>query len=127
MGDIIKNPVFLSLLIGGITFVVMNRFNTQPVDKHYRNDKKRRNQSSKSFLGDPKEVNILVSILVTLAIWYYLYSHQKNEVATVDAHNLDESINSITSSEAKKSYNLLGKGLQLPTGQQLPDIFHKIL
>jgi len=127
MGDILKHPVFLSLLIGGITFAVMSRFNTQIIDKHPRNNKKKKKSFPKSLFGEPKEINILVSVLLTLITWYYLYSRQKNDLQKVATSNSNDEINSITSSEAQKSYNLLGKGLQLPNGQQLPDIFHKIV
>lgn len=121
MSDILKNPVFVSLLIGGSTFAVMSRLNTQPIDK------KKRKPRPKSLFGDPKEVNVLVSILVTLLTWYYLYSRQKNDVQS-NVYNQDGLIDSVTaSSEERKSYNLLGSGLQLPNGQQLPDIFHKIV
>lgn len=126
MGDILKSPVFLSLLIGGITFAVMSRFNTPTIDKHTRNNKKKKKSFPKSLFGEPKEVNVLVSVLVTLVSWYYLYSRKKNDVLIIE-QNSDDVIESITSSEAQKSYNLLGKGLQLPNGQQLPDIFHKIV
>jgi len=127
MGDILKNPTVISLLIGGITFVVMNHFNVQRSDKMSRNDMKKRKQRSKSLFGEPKEVNILVSVLVTIILWYYLYSQQKNDIPALNINPIDNPMQSLSSSESRKSYNLLGKGLQLPNGQQLPDIFHKII
>jgi len=127
MGDIMKNPTVVSLLIGGITFAVMNHFNVQRSDKLSRDDMKKRKTRSKSLLGEPREVNILVSVLVTLILWYYLYSQQKNDLSVIDINLMNNPMQSLSSSEARKSYNLLGKGLQLPNGQQLPDIFHKIV
>lgn len=127
MSDILKNPMIMSLLIGGITFATLNHFNTQPTNR-LLNDMKKRKQRSKSLFGEPKEVNILISVLVTITLWYYLYSQQKNDTSLIDINHVNNGeIQSLSSSEAQKSYNLLGKGLQLPNGQQLPDIFHKIV
>ena len=123
MTDIIKNPIVMAVLIGGAVFVVMNYCN--PQNTMNKKQKKHRNRP-KSFLGEPKETNILISILVSLGVWYYLYTNTKCENPVGD-NKSSHSIESVTSSEARRSYNLLGKGLQLPNGQQLPDIFHKLV
>lgn len=116
MADIIKQPIIMAIIFGSAVYVAMNYYN--PAIKY--SDKKKQKKTKKTYSS---EFNIIVSAFSSLIIWYYLHTRSIDATNPIDISQIN---GSLTSSDAQKSYNLLGKGLQLPNGQQLPDIFHKL-
>ena len=120
MSNIFKYPVVSAIIIGSVLIVVMNYYNPS---KNIINKKQLKKQ--KSFFKNPKNINICMGVIISLCIGYYIYARTTSNINISIENKSNSSIESITSSE--KSYLILGKGLQLPDGQQLPDIFHKFI
>jgi hypothetical protein len=117
--ETIKHPLVLALLTGGVVFIVMSYVNTCEQVKSNKKDKKDKNgkqtKSRLNFLGDPKEANILIACIASLAMWYYAYSYMGTGDSKQNLESKPELVGGNNSSEARRSYNLIGSGLKLPT------------
>lgn len=129
MLDIIKNPVFIALVFGSLTYLYM----------WYVNDKKsKKNPKNKT----KKRVNILIPVVITIVVWFLAFCYFDSQthisetsntnqtmpinVDNINVHNKYKLINDaakIESFDSPKSYQLIGKGLTIPNNVSVPDVF----
>lgn len=138
MMDIISNPMFIAIMMGTLTYAYMwwtneNRYRKKPALK--------------------KPVNIYIPAIVTFVTWaivygYYLSMDTLPEMVREPATGMDmemkpqlasrsfkliedkgmslKDANRMTeglTSESAKSYQLVGRGLNIPNNMKLPDVF----
>lgn len=133
MIDIIKNPMFIAIVIGTLTYIYM-LWNNNYENSKIKNKNKRKN------------VNILIPAVVTIVVWAIVYGYysimedtisQNIPLAQLNNDNIEiprltnktfkliddkNNINDL-SSESAKSYQLVGKGLNIPNNLKLPEVF----
>jgi hypothetical protein len=135
MMDIISNPMFIAIVAGTITYAYM----------WWSNENKHKNKKVQK-----KPVNIIIPAIVTFVVWglvygYYLSMGQAS-AGDIDEQVIPENINMNTqatskafkliedkgmslddargvSSDSVRSYQLVGRGLNIPNNVKLPDVF----
>lgn len=132
--DIISNPMFIAIVAGTITYAYMWWSNE---NKHKKTQK--------------KQVNIIIPAIVTFVVWglvygYYLSMGQVS-IGDIDETGVPENINinhqstskafkliedkgmslddarGGVSSDSVRSYQIVGRGLNIPNNIKLPDVF----
>lgn len=115
--DIIKNPIFLGILAGAITYLYLM----------WSTDKKKDSKSKKDVsLFTPIVVAIVVSVIA-----YVYFNYASGDVAAIipEQNEIRKQLNTVSnyhfvkdiSSESPASFHLVHKGVTIPNN--LPDVF----
>lgn len=138
MLDIIKNPVIIGMTVGILTYLYMTWEN----DKKYKKNPKLK-----------KPVNLLIPGVTAIIAWFiaYNYSNQSSPTESTNLSQLPPSLpnsgfkligdnmqpstmsikppkSSLSlSDDSTRSYQLIGKGVNVPNNLKLPDEFIETL
>ena len=115
--DFLKHPLAASVITGGVVFILLNKMRV-PIDDD------RKNKKTENFFQklQPKEVNVLISIGVAVVVFAVMYYINGTNIVHQDKHQVQHlPLRSLSSEDTNASFNLIGKGIKIPT-KELPPV-----
>lgn len=117
MDNILKNPTFIAVISGAITYTFLNWKNKK--DKKDKNNKKNNNKNFD---------NIMITLIISIIVWLLVYAYinhnnikNNNQQQNIPTYKLVKDI-----SESPKSFTMINPtgGIVYPLGaQNMPDVF----